>query len=350
MGRCWTSSRFGFAVILAGCAPAPEASPRLHLDLADGLVACGGQHAHLQAFTFAAFEHLDQPVPDDLDLTLHVVGQDELEEIDVCADDAGGCAFDGEAWSTGGVDHHELVHVVLRELAPPAIAAFTEGIAEALGTPSPYWPPSTPRLPLTSYAAKTSVAIQESGELVSAGFLSTFLLDEFGPQVYLDLYRSLPRDSTVEDVDARMREHLGASLDELDERFVDPSEARCMVALAHCGDLYGPVMEPPFELEQSLSCEEEGVLGYAAEDGSRHPFRRWHLLIPRDGSYWVEAEGAIFSGIRCGACDERGTQYFNGSALMEGQVLEVEAGLYAFEVNEIFEGHDTFRLAIREAE
>lgn len=184
---------------------------------------------------------------------------------------------------------------------------------------------------------------------MSAAFFTTFLLDDFGPQTYLDLYRSLPPSSTVEDIDARMREHLGASLEDLDARFADPTEARCMVALAFCGDLYGPVLEPPFEVEQSLACDEPGVLGYTAEDGSRHPFRRFHVLIPRDGSYWVEAEGAVFSGIRCGSCEERGTQYFNGSALMEGQVLEVQAGLYSFEVNDLLEGHDTFRLAVREA-
>lgn len=346
MGAARTLGRIGLASILAGCAPTPEMTPQVRLDLAEGFVACEAQQTHLEAFTLAVFELLEQPLPDDLALGLHIAGQDEIERI--CSDEAGGCAFEGEAWSNGAVDHHELAHVILRELAPRAVAALSEGIADALGTPSPYWPESTPRLPLASFATRTTSNL-EHGERVSAGFYTTFLLEEFGPHAYLDLYRALPVGSSIEEIDARMREHLGASLDELDARFTEPSEARCMVALSFCGDVYGPALEPPFELEQSLACDEPGVLGYAAADGSRHPFRRWQIEIPDGGPYWVEAEGAVISVLRCGSCEERGFFYFNGTALMGGMSVELDAGLYTLEVRELLDGHDTFRLVVREA-
>jgi hypothetical protein len=348
VGGAWTSGRIGFVVILAGCAPAPEASSPVQVDLADGFIACDGQIEYLQAFTSEVFELLEQPMPDDLELTLHVLGHDEFEQLGVCVPEAGGCATEAEAWAAGAnAEPHEITHMILNELSPWAIAALSEGVAEALGTPSPYWPESTPRPPLASYGSKSAYEL-DTQERVSAALYTTFLLDEFGPQAYLDLYRSLPRGSSLGDVDARMREHLGASLDALDDRFVDPAEARCMVALAHCGDIYGPVLEPPLELEQSLACDEPGVLGYTAEDGSRRPFRRWQVEIPRDGSYWVEAEGAVINVLRCGSCEERALSYFNGSALMEGTSFALEAGLYTFEVGELFEGHDTFRLVLRE--
>lgn len=337
--------------MVAGCAP-PEPSSPVRLDLAEGFVACNGEQARLDAFTREVFERLGQSVPSDPGLVLHIVDRDEFEQAGVCSGNASiaGCAAEGEAWSTGsgGADFHELAHVILLELAPPAIAALGEGIAEALGTSQPYWPESTPRLPLAGYATKPTSEL-DSGERVAAALYTTFLLDEFGPQAYLDLYRSLPRGSSLEAVDARMREHLGASLEELDARFADPAEARCMTALAYCGDVHGPVLAPPFELEQSLACDEAGVLGYTAEDGSRQPFRRWQVEIPRDGSYWVEAEGAVISVLRCGSCEERELFAFNGSALMEGRSIELEAGLHTLEVRELLQGHETFRLVLREA-
>ena len=123
-----------------------------------------------------------------------------------------------------------------------------------------------------------------------------------------------------------------------------------MEALAHCGELYGLPMTPPFEIEQSLGCEEPGVLGYTAEDGSRRPFRRWQMVVPRDGTYWVETEGAIVSVLRCGTCEERELFAFIGTALMEGRSIDLAAGLYTLEVTELLDGHDTFRLAVRETE
>jgi hypothetical protein len=349
VGRAWTRSRFAFVLTLAGCGAAPETPFTVRLDLADGFVACDGQQDYLDAFVAEVFDELDQPMPAGLDITLHVVGKEELEQSGVCAEGAGGCAWAGEAWSTGAVDPHELTHVILRELAPQAIAAFGEGIADALGTPSPYWPASTPRLPLATYATRTTLDLGD-GERVSAALFTTFLLEEFGSQAYLDLYSALPLGSTVEDIDARMREHLGASLDELDARFGDPAEARCMVATSHCGDVYGPVLAPPFELEQSLLCDEPGVLGYSTEDGWRSPFRRWQVLIPHAGTYRVELEGAPVFGLRCGSCDERLAPIpFHGALGMPFFDFELEAGLYTFEVNELLDGHDTFRIALREA-
>ncbi len=306
----------------------------------------------METFTHEVFELLEQPVPDDIDLTLHIVGRDEFERIGVCPPEAGGCAFEGEAWSTGGggVDFHELTHMILLELAPWAIAALGEGVAESLGTPSPYWPPSTPRPPLASYATKSTYDL-DNVERVGAALYTTFLLDEFGPQAYLDLYRSLPLGSSLDDVDDRMREHLGTSLAELDARFTDPAEARCMVALAYYNNMLGPVLEPPFEIEQSLACDEPGTLGFTTEDDSRSPFRLWHVFLPRDGTYWVEAEGTFIYGLHCGSCEERADSIpFNGTVLMEGRDVELEAGLYVFEVNQLLDGHETFRLAIREHE
>jgi hypothetical protein len=347
MRAVWTSSRIALAFVVAGCVSEPAASSPVHLDLADGFVACGGQEAYIQAFTAKTFELLEQPVPDRLAFVLHVVGRDELEEIGECAAGSRGCARRGEAWSVSNdVDFHEVTHLVLGALAPSAIPTLSEGIAESVGASNPYWPEPTPRPPFRSYATKP-VGELSNAERVGAPLYTTFLLDEFGPRAYLDMYRSSPRGSSVDELDAAMREHLGASLDEIDACFADPHEARCMTALAFCGDILGPVLEPPFAIEHSLACEEPDVLGFTAEDGSRHPYRRLRVLIPEDGAYRVEAEGAIFWGIRCGSCEERGTLTINGSALMQGQVVELEAGLYTFEVNQLIFDHETFRLAIR---
>lgn len=323
-------------------------APSVHLDLAAGIAACGAQERYIEAFTFGAFELLEQPVPDDLDLTLHVLRREELEQLGRCELRAGGCATRGEAWVAGsGAEPHELTHMVLRELAPPSIAALAEGIAESLGTPSPYWPEPTPRPGLAGYATKSAREL-DNAELIGAGLYTTFLLDEYGPQAHLGLYRSLPRGSGVDEVDARMREYLGASLAELDARFADPTDARCMNALAFCGDLYGPVSVPPFEIERSLECEDSDTLGYTTRDGVLRPFRRWQMAVPRAGTYRVEAEGAVIHVLRCGSCEERDKLYFNGTALMDGMVMELDAGLYTLEVNQLLDGHETFRLAIRE--
>lgn len=321
----------------------------MQLSVADGFVACEGEHAQLEAFVQEAFVFFEEPVPEDFRLTLHIVSGDELEQLGVCSETARGCAKERDAWSSAeGTDLHELTHLVMFELAPRPPATFAEGVAEAIGAEAPLWPESAPRLPLASHFANTTSEL-DAEERVSAALYASFLLEEFGPQAYLDLYSSLPRDSSLDEVDDRMREHLGASLEVLDVEFMDPAEPRCVTAVSYCGDVYGPVLEPPFELEQSLACDEPGVLGYAAEDGSRRPFRRWQVEIPRDGSYWVEAEGAIVNVLRCGSCEEREIFAFNGSALMEGRAFELEAGLYTLEVRELLEGHETFRLVLREA-
>jgi hypothetical protein len=294
------------------------------------------------------FELLEEPVPEDFQLTLHILSRDELEQLGVCSEVASGCAKNREGWSSArGSDLHELTHLVMFELAPPVPASFAEGIAETIGASEPHWPESIPRLSLASHLTDTTSEL-DAGERISAALYASFLLEEFGPQAYLDLYRSLPRGASLDEADARMREHLGTSLDALDVEFLDPAEARCTTALSYCGNVYGPVLEPPFELEQSLACDEPGVLGYTAEDGSRHPIRHWQVEIPRDGSYWVEAEGAVISVLRCGSCEERELFAFNGTALMEGGTFELEAGLYTLEVRELLEGHDTFRLVLRE--
>ncbi len=332
------------ATAVVACAPAPP--PAIELDLAPGITACEGQARHIDAFVDEVFDRLDRPVPGDLHVVVHVLEHGDIDAVEQCPATAGGCALEGEAWTEGhGPLLHELTHVLMRELAPRGLPALSEGIAESMGTMSPLWPEPTPRIPLAAYALRSAAQL-EADERLSAAFYATFLLDRHGPNAYLDAYAQLAAGDDLGAVDTTFTQSFGEPLEANDVLFADPAQARCMMALAHCGETLGVPYETPFEVEASLECSEPGVLGFSSGDGQMRPFRRFQAVIAQSGPHRVEVEGAVIFGMRCGSCAERlGPIAFNGSA-PPTEPIELDAGLYVFEVSQLIDEHASFRLKI----
>jgi hypothetical protein len=128
-----------------------------------------------------------------------------------CGTGAGGCASGPSVRSATGLDTHELVHAYLSGTGyPPPI--LVEGVAVVLScTADSYASPKPTQawdeLATVAFSASDTVTVYATG-----AWLVGYLLDAFGPQPFLTLYRTLHVGADAAEMNAAVQSIYGQTL------------------------------------------------------------------------------------------------------------------------------------------
>jgi hypothetical protein len=128
-----------------------------------------------------------------------------------CGAGAGGCAPGPTVRSTTGLDTHELVHAYLAGTGhPPPI--LVEGVAVVLSCTADSYAIPKPiqtwdQLAAVAYSPSDTVTVYATG-----AWLVGYLLDAFGPEAFLTLYRALPPAGDAAAMDAAVQSIYGQTL------------------------------------------------------------------------------------------------------------------------------------------
>lgn len=128
-----------------------------------------------------------------------------------CGTGAGGCAPGPNVRSTAGLDTHELVHAYLAGTGHPT-PILVEGVAVVLScTANGYANPK----PTQTWDQLASIAFSPSDTVTVyavGAWLVGYLLDTFGAQQFLTLYRTLPSTADTAAMDAAFQRIYGQGL------------------------------------------------------------------------------------------------------------------------------------------
>jgi len=136
---------------------------------------------------------------------------DDFESNAGCGPGAGGCAPGATVRSQTGLDTHELVHAYLSATGhPPQI--LVEGVAVVLSCTADSYASRKPtqtwdQLAAVAYSAGDTVTVYATG-----AWLVGYLLDAFGPQRFLTLYRRLSSGADAAAMDAAVQDIYGQPL------------------------------------------------------------------------------------------------------------------------------------------
>jgi hypothetical protein len=141
-----------------------------------------------------------------------------------CPTGTSGCAPPGAVRSPYPMHKHELVHAYLAFTGhPPGV--ITEGIAVALSCQARAYADSKPTLSWDELAALEFSP--DNNDVYAAGaWLVGYLLDTFGPQAFVALYRTLPRGADANTMDAAFRDAYGQSLSAIWAAALDEDQPR----------------------------------------------------------------------------------------------------------------------------
>jgi hypothetical protein len=136
---------------------------------------------------------------------------DDFNANAACGPGAGGCEAGAAVRSQTGLDTHELVHAYLSATGhPPPV--LIEGVAVVLSCTADSYARPKPtqtwdQLAAIAYSAGDTVTVYATG-----AWLVGYLLDAFGPQRFLALYRALPSWASAAAMDAAVQDIYGQPL------------------------------------------------------------------------------------------------------------------------------------------
>lgn len=133
-----------------------------------------------------------------------------LEASQVCPSRAAACSHGRMTWSSAALDRHELTHAYFSSL-PSSHHLFEEGIAEALSCPVPA---SGAPTPWTSpeHAFATRYEDLDDRLYAQAGHFVGFLVNRYGPERFVELYRAVEREAELAAVALQFEATYGLEL------------------------------------------------------------------------------------------------------------------------------------------
>ena len=153
-----------------------------------------------------------------------------------CPTGSVGCAPQGVVRSPYTMHKHELVHAYLAFTGrPPSV--ITEGIAVALSCQARAYADSKPTLSWDELAA-LEYSPGDNRVHAAGAWLVGYLLDTFGPQALVSLYRALPWGVDANTMDAAFQDAFGQSLSTIWAAALDEDQPR-NTCVAECS---GPAL------------------------------------------------------------------------------------------------------------
>jgi hypothetical protein len=131
-----------------------------------------------------------------------------------CSPDSGGCTTESTVESWAGFHLHELVHAYLWPSgSPPAV--LREGVAVTLSCEASADASQKPSLTWDQLASLDVTLTDPAGAYDAGAWLVPYLLEQFGPQKFMTIYRGLASDADAATMDAAFRQVYGQSLESI---------------------------------------------------------------------------------------------------------------------------------------
>lgn len=153
----------------------------------------------------------------------------DFEASGACAPRPGleGCAHETVTFTTPEATEHELAHALFRPAGlPPPL--FGEGAAVAVSCRA------NPELMLAFAARDWRSYLADDNRTGWASRWATYLIDEYGPEAFLELYGALPYSATAERVEREFRRVYAEDIDDVWSRMLTASTSRSCMALQAC--------------------------------------------------------------------------------------------------------------------
>ena len=251
-----------------------------------------------------------------------------------CHPQAGACAAQGVPWTRNLPDMHELSHAVSYNAGNYCPSVLEEGVAAYFGSPRyrSWWDEDSGEY-VPWIADVLTAAPLEFRDYERAGNFASFLIEEYGPELLVELCKAVPYYNTLEHWRSAVPEVLGLELNELLAEYETYPRCHRQQYRARLWECTGPAhvsadpeQEVVFEVE--LDCAAEGVLGPYGD--SMVATRR--VAIPEAGSYRFEFFDSTgeevfpdFNLQECAACSEIPDVFANTEL---GNVYAFNVGVY----------------------
>ena len=161
--------------------------------------------------TNEAFRRFGLQVPDDFTIDYYkYLDASDLDGAAVCPARAAACTNGSLILSGAAVDRHELTHAAF-SLLGPAHRFLEEGIAVASACTVPAVAPSL-ELPEWDAAFATSYDDLDFKGYTLAGHFVGYLVNEFGPEAFKQLYQLVPRDAPAASIAAAVEMTYGTDI------------------------------------------------------------------------------------------------------------------------------------------
>lgn len=128
-----------------------------------------------------------------------------------CPEGSGACADQSDVYSDEVLQQHELVHSYLWPFGTPP-ALVTEGTAVALACNRTI--PETPSLSLAE-ALLVQDPLRDQHVYDTGGRLVRYLLDQYGPELFIRFYVSLGKHAGIDELDQALRDVFGSGADDI---------------------------------------------------------------------------------------------------------------------------------------
>jgi hypothetical protein len=335
-----TITRLSAALLACAHCTVPEevddTSHRLHWVFLDpNQTPCAGTPEHVERFIERAFSFFDLAPPERFEVPVIVGGA------------AQGCAESGACYSpsakavyltwldsiattrASAVLRHEVAHAVIDAVWGQSTPFFEEGLAEGFSETrgSTFQP-----VPVGDMLDAPPLLV----DYTLAAYFVRFLIDTRGRDRFERMFRSAVGRSRAE-IEALFAAVYGETFAAIEAEFL-AGGPRCQFQLDVCDPERAVEVRPGLRMALPLSCEDPDVHGSRVGDELRVGTQR-PLAIVDDGVYRVHLDTTAYSGasqtahirlIRCGACDE---QVVHDLGLFRSAELELESGLYTFDVD-----------------
>lgn len=287
---------------------------------------CGGTARSLDDFVGFLADELDIRISSDFRYSWLDQADREVLGPDCPSSD---CVLGRHALGYEPALKHEVVHLVMKDVASKSLPFLAEGIAGAYdplidgrGGPYPYPPISDPRV---TFAAPRPVDVDYSA---AASFVA-FLLTRHGPAKFHKLYFRLRNQREMSAIRRRFREVYGIDFDREVDAFVAgvPCEPGHFVVRAY--ECEGPVQAWDAGIwtqQRTLDCADEDVVG-GVGDFQWRSHRAVSVDIPTAGSYQIRFIAEPEMELRLGPCF--GCVWDRQDAFMtpgEDRVVTLDAG------------------------
>jgi hypothetical protein len=341
--------------VLLGLAAAPGCAPDLpELQWFGNYVAfatdwpmrpCGGTLPRMDRFVERTYEFFDRTPLQEPIAVYHL--PEAWEDGFPCPEPenhalVSGCAYPSDRtafFESFSVLEHEIVHVVMVDMASYHDPLFDEGIAEALGSR-----PAV-RLPSNAHVEDMVGWPATAVNYVAAGYFVRSLIDRHGPRAFLAFYQDGRLGMSREDTRASFEQRFGETIEEAAAHY-RAREYQCFFELAVCDDEpLVPWQGNEWHYHRSPSCDDEDVWGFNPIEGHEDDREFYFgsvtvgLEIPADGHYEiVPSVGATLR--HCGStCEERETLELGGAYSWQRPYLR--AGYYTLQLSATFGFQDT---------
>ncbi|RYZ03333.1 MAG: hypothetical protein EOO73_28130 [Myxococcales bacterium] len=163
----------------------------------------------------------------------------DLDASGVCPKRAAACSNGRSAWSPAALDRHELTHVYFSSL-PPSLRLLEEGIAEALSCGVPAVGAPNPWVSLDTALAIPYDALEHSSYALAGHFVG-FLVNGYGAERFVELYRAVSRDATAQELARQFQRTYGLELEDVwQAAAMSAPELGCL----RWWECLGPPLEP----------------------------------------------------------------------------------------------------------